>query len=115
VKVNVEDPGFSQPKVTVPAGTPLPSATQATTPPVAAKPSPAVGVSLTALQIAEITGNTVPKGSSATVSVAKGSAKVCRASGAGVAFLAKGTCKVTLRVGAKPGSAKKKNVTLTVP
>lgn len=115
VKVNVEDPGFSQPKVTVPAGTPLPSATQATTPPVAAKPSPAVGVSLTALQIAEITGNTVPKGSSATVSVAKGSAKVCRTSGAGISFLAKGKCRATLRVGAKPGSLKKKNVTLNVP
>lgn len=115
VKVDVEDPGFSQPKVTVPAGTALPSATPATTPPVAAKPTPAVGVSLTALQIAEITGNPVPTGSSAAVTVAKGSAKVCRVSGAAVAFLARGTCKVTLRVGAKPASAKKKNVTLTVP
>ncbi|MFM7093992.1 MAG: hypothetical protein ACKOYL_05450 [Actinomycetota bacterium] len=82
---------------------------------MAAKPAPALGVSLTALQIAEITGNSVPTGQSVTVSVAKGSAKVCRASGAGVSFLAKGTCKATLRVGAKPSSGKKKNVTLTVP
>ena len=115
VAVESIDPGFSQPKVTVPAGSPLPSATQTTNPPVAAKPAPAVGVSLTALQIAEITGNSVPTGSSATVTVAKGSAKVCRASGAGISFLAKGKCKATLRVGAKPSSGKKKNVTLTVP
>ena len=115
VKVDVEDPGFSQPKVTLPAGSELQSPPATTVPAAPLRPTPAVGISLTALQVAEITGNTVPKGSSATVSVAKGSAKVCRASGAGVAFLAKGTCKATLRVGAKPGSAKKKNVTLTVP
>jgi hypothetical protein len=74
-----------------------------------------VGVSLSALQIAEVTGTPVPTGSSVSVSAAKGSAKVCRSSGAGVAFLAKGTCRATLRVGTKPGSGKKKNVTLTVP
>jgi hypothetical protein len=115
VKVEGEDPGFSQPKVTLPAGFTPPPPTQSTTPPVAARPTPAVGVSLSALQIAEVTGTPVPTGSSVSVSAAKGSAKVCRSSGAGVAFLAKGTCRATLRVGTKPGSGKKKNVTLTVP
>lgn len=115
VKVEGEDPGFSQPKVTVPAGFTPPPPTQSTTPPAPARPTPAVGISLTALQIAEFTGTPVPTGSSATVSVAKGSTKVCRASGAGVSFLTKGTCRATLRVGTRPGSGKKKNVTLTVP
>jgi len=115
VEVDIEDPGFSRPKVTLPAGSEPQSPPATTAPAVPRRPTPAVGISLTALQIAEITGNSVPTGQSVTVSVAKGSAKVCRASGAGVSFLAKGKCKATLRVGAKPSSAKKKNVTLTVP
>ena len=115
VKVDVEDPGFSQPKVTLPAGSELQSPPATTVPAAPLRPTPAVGISLTALQVAEITGNPVPSGSSASITVAKGSAKVCRASGSGVAFLAKGTCRATLRVGPKPASAKKKTVTLKVP
>jgi hypothetical protein len=115
VKVDVEDPGFSQPKVTLPAGSELQSPPATTVPAAPRRPTPAVGINLTALQVAEITGNPVPTGSSASITVAKGSAKVCRVSGSGVAFLAKGTCRATLRVGAKPASAKKKTVTLKVP
>jgi len=115
VKVDVEDPGFSQPKVTLPAGSELQSPPATTVPAAPRRPTPAIGISLTALQVAEITGNPVPSGSPASITVAKGSAKVCRASGSGVAFLAKGTCRATLRVGPKPASAKKKTVTLKVP
>jgi secreted trypsin-like serine protease len=114
VMVDVEDPNFSRPQVTIPAGA-VANTTPVTTAPVVERSRPAVGVSLTALQIAEISGVSVPAGASAGVTVAKGSAKVCRAAGAGVSFLAKGTCRATLRVGKGPGAAKKKAVRLTVP
>lgn len=110
-----EDTGFSQPKVAVPAELTTSSPTPSTGPSVPVRPTPAVGTSLTALQIADLVGVPVPTGASATISVAKASAKVCRASGAAVAFLAKGKCRATLRIIAKSKPAKKKNVSLTVP
>lgn len=115
VQVDVEDPGFSQPKVTVPADSGLSSPAPVASPAVATRAVPAVGVSLTALQIAEITGNRVPPGASASITVAKGSAKVCRVAGSGLTFLAKGTCRATLRVGTRPSTAKKKAIKLLVP
>ncbi len=115
VQVDIEDPGFSQPKVAFPAASELPTPPASTAPAAPLRPTPAVGISLTALQVAEITGTRVPAGSSASITVKKGSAKVCRASGSGLAFLAKGTCRATLRVGVKRASAKKKTVTLKVP
>ena len=116
VKIEGEDPVFSQPKVVIPAGVdlPVPQKSDAAPDSAPARPVPVVGGSLTGLQVAEITGTAVPAGSSVSVTVGKGSAKVCRATGSVVSFLAKGTCKATLRVGAKPSSAKKKTVRLTV-
>jgi hypothetical protein len=113
VMVDVEDPNFSRPQVTIPAGAAV-NTIPVDTAPVVVRSRPAVGVSLTALQIAEISGVSVPAEASAGVTVAKGSAKVCRAAGAGVTFLAKGTCRATLRVGKKVASAKQKTVKLTV-
>lgn len=115
VKVEAEDPGFARPTIPPAVGLQPASVTQPTTPPAPARPRPAVGIALTALQIAENVGVAVPAGATAAVVVAKGSAKVCRASGAGIAFVAKGTCKATLRIGLKPTSMKKKAIKLIVP
>ena len=111
-KIGANDASFSNPVVRPPAGVEVAAVPQV----VESKPaSPiAVGLSASATQVAEAAGVNVPAGSSVTVTVGKGSAKVCRAYGSSVSFLAKGACKVTLRVGVKPASAKKKNVTLTV-
>ena len=111
-KVGSDDPTFSNPVVRPPAGIEIASAAKT----IESRPSSpiAVGLSASALQVAQATGVAVPSGATVGVTVSKASAKVCRGAGASVAFLSKGTCRATIVVKPKGGSTKKKTIRLTV-
>ena len=111
-KVGADDPAFSNPAVKPPAGVEIASAPKV----IESQPaSPiAVGLSASALEVAQAGGVPVPAGATVGVSVNKASSKVCRGAGSSITFLGKGTCKATVVVKSKAGSAKKKNVKLTV-
>lgn len=115
VTIAGEDPGFSQPKVTPPPGVTVPVGDlPAPAKPTTDRPAAVVGASLGALQVAALAKVSVPDGASVAVTVAKASSKVCQGLGGTVTFLAKGTCRATLSISTKPGSAKKKAIKLKV-
>ena len=110
-----EDEAFTRPVVAVPKGITLPEIPKAAgSKDAVTTVGPTIGGSATAIDVAAIGGVNLPQGAAVSLSVAKASAKVCRAVGSTVVFAAAGKCKVNLAVRTVSAGSKAKTTKKTV-